>query len=1217
MLHQVIKKRDFMKIVIDMQGCQTSSRFRGIGRYTTAFVHGILRNKQEHEIYLFCNAKLTESLEDIQTQFSTLLPKGNIIYFNFEGNVAEVEISNIDNARLAEKQREKYLSDISPDLVILTSLFEGFIDNAVTSIGLHTKPTYKTATILYDLIPYLNPDPNWPEHYKNYYYRKIDSFKNADLYFSISEYSKQEAVGVFPELESKIFNISSACDQKFQPNTYDESVINNLLSRCGIRKKYIMSSGTLEPRKNFKELIRAMALLPKELKDELQLVIVGSGEKVYESEMLELAEKLSMASSLILTGHITDDELILLYNQSELFVFASLHEGFGLPPLEAMSCGIPTIASNTTSLPEVINDTEALINPTDTQNIADKIMQVMTNQSFRQNLAAHSLKQSKNFSWDITAQKVFSALEVLKNMDSMPPQCEAKPVLAYVSPLPPEHTGIADYSAELLPELAHYYKIIVIVDQPEVSDDWILSNCTVHIPDWLRLHRDDVDHVIYHFGNSYFHSFMYSLLEDIPSTVVLHDFFVSNLFISLEDMFGVKNAWRKELHAVHGYQALANSFQNFADAKMNYPASKKILENATGVIVHSEHSKKLANEWYGNDFSDNWKVIPLLRKSASNGNKSKAKELLGFAHDDFIVGSFGIIDQSKLNHVTLSAWIESALSTQKNSKLVFVGQGFEGSYFNDMVDAARKTHFSESIHFTGRCEMDIYRLYLEAVDVAVQLRTSSRGETSAAVLDCMNFSIPTIVNANGSMAELNQNAVIILPDIFDENELSKALEKLYNDEALRQRLSKNAKEAIDTLNDPATCAQLYFDAIENTHIKKYQPQKRILLDVTATAQNGLRTGIERVARAIVSEMIKIDSKNYRVEPVYLTYDDGQWHYKYARQFTLGLLNCPTDILTDEIVVLTSEDVILGLDISHSIIDANEAGFYTDVRNIGTKIFHILYDLLPVSMPHVFPSWAEDAHRNWLKVIAKFDGVIGISKTVADEFEQWLSNSNAQYNKNIEILWNHLGADIDASTPSMGLPDNSDIVLESMNRLPTFLMVGTIEPRKGYLQTINAFSQLWNDGLDMNLVIVGNEGWKPLSDEDRRTIPATIQTIKNHPELGKRLFWLEGISDEYLEKVYVASTCLIAASEGEGFGLPLIEAAQKKLPVIARDIPVFREVAGEFTYYFTNDNEPKVLEKAIKEWLELFKNNKHPKSDYMPWLLWKESVVKLSENLDII
>ena len=109
------------------------------------------------------------------------------------------------------------------------------------------------------------------------------------------------------------------------------------------------------------------------------------------------------------------------------------------------------------------------------------------------------------------------------------------------------------------------------------------------------------------------------------------------------------------------------------------------------------------------------------------------------------------------------------------------------------------------------------------------------------------------------------------------------------------------------------------------------------------------------------------------------------------------------------------------------------------------------------------------------------------------------------------------------------------------------MVGTIEPRKEHAQTLAAFEQLWEEGVNANLIIVGQQGW---------LVDAFGSNVRHHPELSKRLFWLEGISDEYLEKVYKTSTCLIAASEGEGFGLPLIEAAQHKLPIIARDIPVF-------------------------------------------------------------
>jgi glycosyltransferase involved in cell wall biosynthesis len=148
--------------------------------------------------------------------------------------------------------------------------------------------------------------------------------------------------------------------------------------------------------------------------------------------------------------------------------------------------------------------------------------------------------------------------------------------------------------------------------------------------------------------------------------------------------------------------------------------------------------------------------------------------------------------------------------------------------------------------------------------------------------------------------------------------------------------------------------------------------------------------------------------------------------------------------------------------------------------------------------------------------------------------------------------------------------------------------------------------LWSGGKEINLVIVGKQGWM---------VEELAEKLRAHPQMNHQLFWLEGISDEYLEQLYAAASCLMLPSQGEGFGLPLIEAAQHKLPIIARDLPVFREVAGEYAYYFTNDTHPLILTKAIEEWIELYQNDNHPKSDDMPWLTWKQSAKMLLKLLN--
>ena len=190
---------------------------------------------------------------------------------------------------------------------------------------------------------------------------------------------------------------------------------------------------------------------------------------------------------------------------------------------------------------------------------------------------------------------------------------------------------------------------------------------------------------------------------------------------------------------------------------------------------------------------------------------------------------------------------------------------------------------------------------------------------------------------------------------------------------------------------------------------------------------------------------------------------------------------------------------------------------------------------------------------------------------------WLKNNPPERHQLPHIASFHLGADVENSAPSPGMPQDAVQILKTIKSKTSFLTVGTLEPRKGHLQTLAAFELLWAQQIDVNLVIVGKKGWM---------VDALAERINNHVELGKRLFWLDGISDEYLENIYKASACLVSASEGEGFGLPLIEAAKQGIPILARDLPVFREVAGEHAFYFTGLAAARLSISRIKDWLNL-------------------------------
>lgn len=379
---------------------------------------------------------------------------------------------------------------------------------------------------------------------------------------------------------------------------------------------------------------------------------------------------------------------------------------------------------------------------------------------------------------------------------------------------------------------------------------------------------------------------------------------------------------------------------------------------------------------------------------------------------------------------------------------------------------------------------------------------------------------------------------------------------------------------------------------------------RLLIDLSELVQRDSKTGIQRVVRSILSALLNDSPAGYEVRPVYFC--NADLVYKYADVFIRKFLHLPTLGVADEIVNWSYRDVFFGLDYQREVVLANQH-LYNDMRHIGVKVYFVVHDLLPISMPKAFKKGSYVEHQQWLSVLALHDGIVAVSRTVADEIIDWLAVMGPTRSRPLKVGWFHHGADLAGSVPSKGLPADAVDTLHTITSRQAFLLVGTIEPRKGQLQTLAAFELLWEQGVDVNLVIVGKHGW---------SVDLLIGWLSTHRELGKRLFWLEAISDEYLDKVYASCVCLIAPSEGEGFGLPLIEAAKHGLPIIARDIPVFHEVAGSHAMYFPNKLDPATILQSVKSWLDVnAKSNQKSASSVIetkqiPWQTWKQSADQL-------
>jgi glycosyltransferase involved in cell wall biosynthesis len=1243
-----------MRIVIDLQGAQSESRWRGIGRYSLALALGVARNAGSHEVWLVLNAALGAAIEDLRQAFAGLVPAERIRVFDTVVPTAEMHAANCPRARASELMREYAIAQLNPDAVLVTSLFEGYVDDSIVSVGRFADGA-ATAVVLYDLIPFLRPDfyLRQPEQ-RRYYDGKIDSLRRAGLLLAISDYSRQEAIDALGLAPGNVVAISTAVDDIFHPAPLEPAHLEALRARYGITRAALMyAPGGFDARKNLVGLIQAYARLSAPLRAAHQLVIAGKVNEGERRHLEEAAREAGLsADDLVLTGYVSDQDLIDLYRSVALFVFPSLHEGFGLPALEAMACGAPVIGADNTSIPEVIGNPEAMFDARDPAAIAAKIEQVLGDPAQLARLREHGAVQSRKFSWDASAKKAIAALEAHAAARAAAPAVTSqdKPRIAFLSPLPPERTGVADYAVRVLPTLLPWFDVELIVAQEKVELPADLAHLPQHPVAFLDQHPERYRHIVYQFGNSPFHGHMPALLQRHPGVVVLHDFFLSSM-LSYEQITGaMPGVWTKSLLHAHGYAAVQASLApgGTERAKEDYPCNLEILQDASHVIVHSAYARRLAREWIGPLAGDDWSDAQLPRALPAVNDRAGARRALGIADDAFVVCNFGFIAPTKRCLELLQAWLASSLHRDAACHLVFVGANHGGDYGQAMT-ALIEAEGAGRVRISGWTSDDDYFRYLQAADLGVQLRTSSRGETSGTVLDCMIHGLPVIINANGAMAEFPIDAAWMLADEFTQDALVEALETLHGDAARRRALGSAALALMGTRNSPERVGLMYRDALARDAARRARSQgalvrallatpgldaddamlqrlaralahapdplqpRQLLVDVTTIARHDLKTGIERVVRNQLLELLQLRATGLRIEPVFQDSVDGKPAYRYARNYAARLLGIDAVLQgEDPVVDVQAGDIYYCADHSpHAAMEASRHGLFAAWRARGVSINFLVHDLLPVLRPEFFPPHADITHAAWLDCVAQeADRLICVSRAVQADLAAWLDGRPKPRRPRLQLTALHQGADVECDIAAAAGADDPDLARQLTAR-PSFLMVGTIEPRKGHLQALDAFEHLWAEGVDVNLVVVGREGWKPLPHTERRTIPRIVGRLRAHPELGRRLLWLEGAGDATLAQVYRDSTCLLFPSEGEGFGLPLIEAALHGLPLLARDIPVFREVAGTSAFYF-DGMDGAALAGAIRAWLALHADGRQPLPAGIAWLTWKDNARGLLE-----
>lgn len=360
---------------------------------------------------------------------------------------------------------------------------------------------------------------------------------------------------------------------------------------------------------------------------------------------------------------------------------------------------------------------------------------------------------------------------------------------------------------------------------------------------------------------------------------------------------------------------------------------------------------------------------------------------------------------------------------------------------------------------------------------------------------------------------------------------------------------------------------------------------RLLVDCTTQHFESIHSGIGRTVRQTLRALAKADS-GHEITPVFI--DATEKVFRIATPAFLDRigLDVPEDAGTR--LIPQPGDHFLALSLNHSLKD--QTGFFDAIRAVGGQLTAIVYDLMPMYRPDWFPPGLAWAHQQWFSTVAEFDTLACISEAVAVDTRDELSRMGLPHPPRVGSY--HLGTELE-TTVAAPLP-------AALQGRDFALSVSTIYARKGQEQLLDAFEQLWAEGRDEVLVFVGARGYG---------VDDLIARLETHAEVGKRLHWFENGSDAILATLFAHCVGVVTPSEGEGFGLPLAEALQRGLPVLARDLPVYRELAADGVTWFTGQS-PRHLAAVVADWMDGLRQGRVSRPKPGQFLSWQDSTAQL-------
>jgi glycosyltransferase involved in cell wall biosynthesis len=602
-----------MKIVIDLQACQTpGSAQRGIGRYSMELARAIARNRGPHDVRFLLNAAFDDGIDALQDELRQM-----------DGATVECyRLLPIATAWGDERRRLQRINDAildwryactGADALHVSSVFEGWqAGGAHVSMGTGEVPAGVRSATLYDLIPLLFADIYLPPAARALYDERVALFKKLDTVFAISESARQDAIRNLGIDAHRIVNIGAAASPAFRHlGTIDPKTAEETLARCGLGRRFVLYTGGIDYRKNIEGLLAAYAALPPDVSRDVQLAVVCDLSAKERAYLLAQAAAVGVANPPVFTGYVSDDDLNFLYNACELFVFPSLYEGFGLPLLEAMTCGACVIASNASSMPEIVGDREVLFDPRDIGAMTRLMLALLQNPYRRRRLGVANRQRAGRFSWDGVARRAIEAWDealARRRVDSAMLDGESRPRAALVAPLSTRTGAIADYSARMAPYWARPFALDWISPHPVAGAPEVAGVLAMREAAAFRQAADQYACVLYHVGTAEFPDGTRELMLDVPGILFVHDSKAAGSARAHASPFADGAAVIGDLRPQ--FDAAARGELEVDGIAYCGPALCEVVGLARGVVFHSQRSADLLRAAYPEIASVPWLVVP-------------------------------------------------------------------------------------------------------------------------------------------------------------------------------------------------------------------------------------------------------------------------------------------------------------------------------------------------------------------------------------------------------------------------------------------------------------------------------------------------------------------------------------------------------------------------------------------------------------------------------